>query len=127
MKIVATEPPDGADLPTSISRADAEEWASWFAAIGDPSRVLILHLLATADRPLTVGDVTDRLDIGQSTVSHHLAKLATVGFVFVDRVGTASHWRVNRNCLRSFPSAAEVVMGNVKPEFANTLEESDAR
>ncbi len=127
MKIVATEPPDGADLPTSISRADAEEWASWFAAIGDPSRVLILHLLATADRPLTVGDITDRLDIGQSTVSHHLAKLADVGFVFVDRVGTASHWRVNRNCLRAFPSAAEVVMGNVDPDFANTLEDCDAR
>jgi DNA-binding transcriptional ArsR family regulator len=107
----------------SISREQAEEWASWFAAIGDPSRVLILHLLSTAGQPLTVGDITDRLDIGQSTVSHHLAKLAAVGFVFVERVGTASHWRVNRACLRGFPSAAEVVMGTVNPEFANTLEE----
>ncbi|MEL6891709.1 MAG: metalloregulator ArsR/SmtB family transcription factor [Actinomycetota bacterium] len=101
----------------SISRAEAVEWASWFAAIGDPTRVLILHLLSTADESLTVGEITDRLDVGQSTVSHHLAKLADVGFVHVERVGTASHWRVNHNCLRRFPAAADVVMGNVDPQF----------
>lgn len=106
----------------SISRSDAQEWASWFAAIGDPTRVLILHLLSTGRAPLTVGEITARLDVGQSTISHHLAKLADVGFVVVERVGTASFWRVNLNCLRRFPSAAEVVMGNVNPEFLDALE-----
>lgn len=106
----------------SISRSNAEEWASWFAAIGDPTRVLILNILSTASANMTVGEITERLDVGQSTVSHHLAKLADVGFVLVDRVGTASFWRVNQHCLSRFPSAAEIVMGNVNPEFLDAME-----
>lgn len=107
-----------------ITRSQAEEWASWFAAIGDPTRVLILHLLSTEPAPLTVGEITSRLDIGQSTVSHHLAKLAAVKFLVVERVGTASYWSVNERCLSCFPSAAEIVMGRVNSEFSAALKES---
>jgi DNA-binding transcriptional ArsR family regulator len=46
------------------------------------------HLVATATEPLTLGELTDQLDVGQSTVSHQRAKLAAVGFVDVERVGT---------------------------------------
>lgn len=113
-----------ADAP-SITRSQAEEWASWFSAIGDPTRVLLLHLLATEKREMTVGELTERLDVGQSTVSHHLAKLAEVRFVLVERVGTSSMWQINSNCLSLFPSAAEVVMGRVDPEFTNALEASE--
>ena len=107
-----------------ISRAQADEWAGWFAAIGDPTRLLILHLLSVEQRPMTVGEITARLDVGQSTTSHHLAKLAEVGFVLVDRVGTSSHWRVNDRCLSCFPSAAEVVMGRIDSEFTDAMEET---
>jgi DNA-binding transcriptional ArsR family regulator len=97
----------------SVGRAEAETWASWFRALGDPSRILILNLLATAERPLSLGEIVDRLDLAQSTVSHHLKLLADVGFVLVDREATSSWWRVNDRCLSCFPSAAEVVMGRV--------------
>ena len=107
-----------------ISRSAAEEWAGWFAAIGDPTRILILHLLSAEKRPMSVGEITERLDVGQSTISHHLAKLAEVRFVLVDRRGTSSLWRVNDDCLSCFPSAAEIVMGRVSAEFANALEAS---
>ena len=105
-----------------IDRPTAEEWASWFAALGDPTRVLILHLLATAGEPLSVGAITDRLDVRQSTISHHLAKLAEVGFVLVDQRGTSSLWRINENCLSCFPSAVDVVMGRIPDEFTTALE-----
>lgn len=94
-----------------LDRPTATMWASWFAALADPTRVLILHLLAGQASPLSVGDITDRLEVGQSTVSHHLAKLADVGFVLVDRVGTSSLWRVNTACIDGFPSAVDVIMG----------------
>lgn len=109
---------------TPITRHQAEEWASWFAAIGDPTRLLILHLLSVEQRPMTVGEITERIDVGQSTTSHHLARLAEVGFALVDRVGTASHWRVNERCLLRFPSAAEVVMGRIDAAFTDAMEES---
>ena len=110
------------DAKYALDRSTATEWASWFRALGDPTRVLILHLLAVKDRPLTVGEITDALDVGQSTVSHHLAKLAEVRFVIVDHVATSSLWRVNTNCLECFPSAAEMVMGRVPDEFTEAME-----
>ena len=105
-----------------VDRTRAERWASWFRAIGDPTRVLVLNLLSTAREPLSVGQITDALDVGQSTVSHHLRKLAEVGFVQVEHVGTSSLWRVNEACIECFPSAAEMVMGRVPDDFARALE-----
>ena len=96
-----------------VDRNSAEVWAGWFRALGDASRVLILNRLAVARRPLTVGEIVDAVDVGQSTVSHHLKLLADTGFVHVERRGTASLYRVNERCLQIFPSAAEVVMGQL--------------
>ena len=100
-----------------VDRERAVEWASWFQALAEPTRILLLHLLSNERRPMTVGDITERLDVGQSTVSHHLAKLAEVGFVLVERQGTTSRWRVNERCIDAFPSAAEIVLGRVPTDF----------
>lgn len=96
-----------------VDRASAEVWASWFRALGDATRVLILNRLAVAQRPMSVGEIVDAVDVGQSTVSHHLKLLAEVGFVLVQRRGTTSFYRVNEHCLAMFPSAAAVVMGRL--------------
>ena len=48
--------------------------------------------------PMRVGDLADRLGISQSTCSHHVRRLAEVGFVAVDKVGTASVVSVNPAC-----------------------------
>lgn len=71
---------------------------------------------------MTVGEITDALDVGQSTVSHHLAKLAEVGFVLVERTGTQSHWRVNDACIAAFPSAAEIILGQIPSNFTQAME-----
>lgn len=109
---------------TPLDRETAVEWSRWFAALGDPTRVLILNHLSRAGRPVTVGELTDALDVGQSTVSHHLAKLAEVRFVLVERRGTSSEWRVNDACLTCFPDAAEMVMGRPDSRFLSALKET---
>ncbi|HEY1279169.1 MAG TPA: metalloregulator ArsR/SmtB family transcription factor [Acidimicrobiales bacterium] len=96
-----------------VTRVQAETWAPWFRALGDPSRILILNRLATAGRPMSVGEIVDELDLAQSTVSHHLRILGDVRFLLVEREGTVSWWRINERCLSCFPSTAEVVMGRV--------------
>lgn len=93
------------------TREQAATWAGWFRSLGDPTRILILNRLATARRALSVGELVAAVDVGQPTVSHHLAVLAETGFVLVERVGTSSLYRVNERCLECFPSAADVVMG----------------
>src|SRR6266511_4541733 len=67
----------------NIDRNAAQTYARWFQALADPSRIVILNLLADARQPMTVGEIVAAVDIGQSTVSHHLKLLAQVGFVHV--------------------------------------------
>ncbi len=97
----------------NVSRNDAETWASWFRALGDPSRIVILNLLATTDRAMTVGEIVDDVEIGQSTVSHHLKTLAETGFAHATKAGTSRSYETNTACLERSPTAAETVMGKV--------------
>jgi DNA-binding transcriptional ArsR family regulator len=97
----------------NVSRDDATTWAGWFKALGDPTRILILHLLATEARAMNVGEIVDALDVGQSTISHHLQILGDTCFVRFERVGTSSWWQINERCLDCFPSAAELIMGRL--------------
>jgi ArsR family transcriptional regulator, arsenate/arsenite/antimonite-responsive transcriptional repressor len=94
-----------------LDRQVAEDYASWFRCLADPTRIQILHLLAANDGPMTVGQIVQRVGVGQSTVSHHLKVLAQVRFVTVEHAGTSSRYQVNPNCLTAFPTAADVVMG----------------
>ncbi len=94
-----------------LPRAEAELYAAWFRALADPTRVQLVAWLAQQSEPVPVGQITAALPVGQSTVSHHLAALATVGFVHVQRRGTSALYAVNPQCGDCFPSAADVVMG----------------
>ena len=94
-----------------LDRSVAEEYASWFRALADPSRVQIVEYLARQGRPMSVGEVVAAVGLAQSTVSQHLKILADVRFVLIEPVRTSRHYRINDACIRYFPSAADVVMG----------------
>jgi DNA-binding transcriptional ArsR family regulator len=86
-----------------LKRATAEEYASWFRALADATRIQIVELLARKGEPMTVGQIVDAVGIGQSTVSHHLKILAEVRFVVVEPMGTARPYRINERCVAVFP------------------------
>jgi DNA-binding transcriptional ArsR family regulator len=94
-----------------IDRQTAESYAAWFKALSDPTRVQILNLLALAEGALSVGEIVERVGVGQSTVSHHLKLLADVRFVLRERRGTSAYYSINVACVACFPSAADAVMG----------------
>lgn len=98
-----------------LERSEAEQYAGWFKALADATRIQIVTLLARSDGPLTVGQIVAAVEVGQSTVSHHLKGLAEVGFVLVEREGAFSRYRLNEECVEAFPSAADVVMGRPAP------------
>jgi ArsR family transcriptional regulator, arsenate/arsenite/antimonite-responsive transcriptional repressor len=101
-----------------LDRATAAEYASWFRALADATRVQIVSLLARSGGPMTVGQVVAGVRVSQSTVSAHLKRLAEVGFVKVEHRGTASLYRINQACVECFPTAADVVMGRPVPAAA---------
>jgi DNA-binding transcriptional ArsR family regulator len=98
-----------------LDRAVAEEYASWFRALADPSRVQIVEYLARQARPMSVGEIVAAVGLAQSTVSQHLKILTEVRFVLVEPVGNARQYRINTRCVDCFPSAADVVMGRPAP------------
>lgn len=104
--------------PSSASGAvlgeeSAARYSEWFATLSDPTRVRLLHAVSTTPGGIRIGDLATLLGISQSTCSHHVRKLAEVGFVEVDKVGTASFVTVNPTCCTGLPHAADVVMGTL--------------
>jgi ArsR family transcriptional regulator, arsenate/arsenite/antimonite-responsive transcriptional repressor len=93
-----------------LSGARAREYASWFKALADPTRIGILNLLAANREPVCVCDIVKHFPVGQPTISHHLKILRDACFVRSERRGTFMYYRVNRNCLAEFAGAARRIM-----------------
>jgi L-amino acid N-acyltransferase YncA/DNA-binding transcriptional ArsR family regulator len=103
--------PQAQVLPTG----EAATYADWFACLAEPVRVRLLHAVATSPKGITVGALTEVLGTSQSTTSHHVRKLADVGFVRLHKEGTATIVTVNEACCAGLPHAADAVMGLLAP------------
>jgi len=99
----------------AAARPEAEDYAAWFRALADGTRVKIVSLLARHGRPMKVGEIVAAVHVGQSTVSQHLKILAAVRFVLAERRGTARYYRINDACVSLFPTAADLVGGLAAP------------
>ncbi len=73
------------DMP--LPPAQAEEFATVFRALADPTRVQMLRMLCDAAAPICVCDFTAAFEQSQPTISHHLAKLRDAGFVRSEKRG----------------------------------------
>ena len=94
-----------------ITRAEAGTLAEVFKALADPNRVLIVNLLAAADEPVCVCDVTARLGLAQGTVSFHLKKLLRAGLLVREERGTWAYYALNREALSRVAGAFELERG----------------
>jgi L-amino acid N-acyltransferase YncA/DNA-binding transcriptional ArsR family regulator len=103
--------PQAQVLPDS----EATTYSEWFACLAEPTRVRLLHAVATSPRGITVGTLTETLGISQSTCSHHVRKLAEVGFLHLHKEGTATLVTINQACCSGLPHAADAVMGLLAP------------
>ena len=94
-----------------LTQALADEYASWFRCLADGTRLRVLNIVASADGPVTVGEIVDQMDKSQSTISRHLKVLADERFVLTETDGIRTRVRVNPNCMTELPIAAAAVMG----------------
>lgn len=96
----------------SLDRETADEYASWFACLADGTRVRILSFIASAGRPITIGEIVEATGRSQSTVSVHVRRLAELRFVFTEADGVRTLVRVNEACMTMLPEAAAAIMGS---------------
>ncbi len=73
----------------------ANELAAIYKALGDPTRIQMLHILVTATEPVCVCDFTAEFELGQPTISHHLATLREAGIVTSFKRGIWAFYRLN--------------------------------
>jgi ArsR family transcriptional regulator, cadmium/lead-responsive transcriptional repressor len=83
-----------AEAPFQLPEApsEAELVAKYFRALGEPTRLRILELLA--EEELSVGEIVERLGLPQPKVSNHLACLRWCGFVASRRDHRVVYYRL---------------------------------
>ncbi len=78
-----------------LDEADAERLAHLFKALGDPTRVRLLSLIAAhAGAEACVCDLTAPVGLTQPTVSHHLKQLVDAGLLTREQRGKWAYYRV---------------------------------
>jgi ArsR family transcriptional regulator len=84
--------------PVTAGRLDdesAERLARVFKALGDPTRVKLLSLIAAAgDGGACVCDLVEPVNLAQPTVSHHMRQLVDAGLITREQRGKWAYYRV---------------------------------
>lgn len=104
----------------AISTDDAATYASRFAGLADPTRVRLLHTVATSPNELGVGELAGLVGISQSTCSHHVRKLADLGLLELRHVATTTLVSIDAGGRAGFPHVADIAIGAISRRFLTT-------
>ena len=84
--------PRQAPIDPEKMRGHADEAAALVKALANKQRLMILCLLV--DRERSVGEINGLLDLSQSALSQHLAKMREEGLVAYRRESQTLHYRI---------------------------------
>ncbi len=77
-----------------------EELLIRLKALADESRLSLLRILNQQE--YSVGELSERVNLGEPTVSHHLSRLREAGFVTLRAAGNQRFYRINESGLAYF-------------------------
>ncbi len=97
--------------PPALDAHGTAEVAGLLRALGDPTRLGIVDLLARQREPVCVCDIVDQFEQGQPTISHHLRVLRQSGLVDCVRRGTWAYYYVRPEALDGLMAA----LGRLRP------------
>lgn len=87
--------PNKKELNSSELQQHAEAAATLLKTIGNPTRLMILCTLIQAE--FTVGELNERIDMSQSSLSQHLAVLRREGVVQTRREAQTIYYSLQSN------------------------------
>jgi ArsR family transcriptional regulator len=94
----------------TLSDEEAEATATVFRALGDPARVRIVNVLATAGGEVCGSELTEALGLAQPTVSHHLKKLHDAGLLDREQRGKWAYYSLKREAAEKLALVADVAI-----------------
>ena len=90
----------------TLDQQQAATLARIFKALGDPTRVRLLSMIAAGDRDGTcVCDLTAPIGLSQPTVSHHLKQLTEAGLLTREQRGKWAYYRLVEHTLTDISRA----------------------
>ncbi len=93
----------------ALSGETAEQLAPAFKALGDPVRLRLMSMIASAPSgEACVCDLTPAFALSGPTISHHLKTLREAGLVAAERRGTWVYYRARPELLRHLAALLEV-------------------
>ena len=92
----------------ALSDAEVEATAGLFRALGDPARVRIVNLLATAGEPVCACNLNEPVGLAQPTVSHHLKKLVDAGLLEREQRGKWAYFSLKRDAVEKLAAVADL-------------------
>ena len=93
----------------TLSAQEAVATADLFKALGDPARVRIMNVLATAEgEPVCVCNLVEPLGLSQPTVSHHMKKLLEAGLVEREQRGKWAYFSLKRAAVEKLASVTDL-------------------
>jgi len=91
----------GSTTPAKPNAQNVTRYADMLSAMGAEPRLRIMRLLLSAHPGgLVVGEISEEVEIPNSTLSHHLEKLKNEDLVSVEREGTFLRYRANTEVLQ---------------------------
>lgn len=93
-------------LDPGIEPGRVAETAGLLKVLADPTRLSMVAALRRADGPVCVCDFTATYQLGQPTISHHMAKLRAAGLVESRKHGVWVYYRMAAH----LPPAVERVL-----------------
>lgn len=97
--------PLGAEV---LSADEATATAELFKALGDPARVRIVNLLASAGEPVCACHLNEPVGLSQPTVSHHLKKLVDVGLLDREQRGKWAYFSLRPGAVEKLAAVADL-------------------
>ncbi|MEJ7568509.1 MAG: metalloregulator ArsR/SmtB family transcription factor [Gaiellaceae bacterium] len=92
----------------TLSEEEATGTAELFKALGDPARVRIVNLIATAGDAVCACDFNQVLGLAQPTVSHHLKKLTDAGLLEREQRGKWAYFSLKRDAVEKLAAVADL-------------------
>ncbi|MEV8511663.1 metalloregulator ArsR/SmtB family transcription factor [Dactylosporangium sp. NPDC051484] len=93
----------------SLTAQAAVTLAPAFKALGDPVRLQLLSMIASApEGEICVCDLTPAFEVSAPTISYHLRTLREAGLVDADRRGTWVYYRIRPGVMRQLATLLAV-------------------
>ncbi len=96
---------------------ELREISVYHKALADPTRLRILQRLA--QRPGTVTELIDHVDLSQPLVSWHLRRLRAAGLIETRRIGREVICTIAREAFDRFHARERAILGLPQPELGS--------